>query len=107
VEYKDTDDGKLRIELLRKLDEAEQKAWASLAHYKFMMFGYWAAVWVHLNRVTGTGSIRHNPWARLVAFARDQRFPLEQKPTSEQCPACLYTPCRCAEINRNESGYGE
>ncbi len=31
------------------LNEAEAKAWAALANYKFMMFGYWAAIWVHLN----------------------------------------------------------
>ena len=48
--------------------EAEAKAWASLAGYKFIMFGYWAAVWVHLNRI---GELkRPNPFAPLVSLAR-------------------------------------
>ena len=48
--------------------EAERRAWKSLAAYKFVMFGYWCGVWVHLNRCC---RIRHrNPWARLVQLAR-------------------------------------
>lgn len=51
-----------------ELAEAEAKAWSSLAKYKFVMFGYWAGVWVHLNRVSGR---RHpNPFANLVKIAR-------------------------------------
>jgi len=54
--------------LLAELDEAERKAWQSLARYKFVMFGYWAGVWVHLNRV---GKCRRsNPWRGLVHAAR-------------------------------------
>ncbi len=56
--------------LARDLDEAEAKAWESLAKYKFMMFGYWAAIWVHQNRV---GRFRRpNPWQSLVRQARSQ-----------------------------------
>ncbi len=33
--------------------EAERQAWAALARYKFQMFGYWAAIWVHMNRLVG------------------------------------------------------
>lgn len=33
-----------------EMREAERKAIDSLARYKFLMFGYWAGVWVHLNR---------------------------------------------------------
>ncbi len=56
--------------LARDLDEAEAKAWESLAKYKFMMFGYWAAIWVHQNRV---GRFRRpNPWQSLVRQARMQ-----------------------------------
>lgn len=55
--------------LLIELDEAEQKAWAALARYKFQMFGYWAAIWVHLNRISGAK--RANPWKELVALARE------------------------------------
>jgi len=50
-----------------ELDEAERKAWDSLSRYKFMMFGYWAAIWVHLNRVGECN--RSNPWRGLVKHA--------------------------------------
>lgn len=50
------------------LHEAEKKAWESLARYKFQMFGYWAAIWVHLNRL---GDFHYpNPWRELVSQAR-------------------------------------
>lgn len=55
-------------DLIVHLDEAERKAWDSLARYKFQMFGYWAAIWVHLNRISGEK--RPNPWAELVKVAR-------------------------------------
>lgn len=47
---------------------AERKAWDSLARYKFVMFGYWAAVWVHLNRLENRKA--PNPFTALVKFAR-------------------------------------
>ena len=54
--------------LRAEMDEAEHKAWDSLARYKFQMFGYWAAIWVHLNRI---GEFeRPNPWRDLVSEAR-------------------------------------
>ena len=54
--------------LIYELDEAERKAWDSLSRYKFVMFGYWAGVWVHLNRIS---EIYHpNPWRGLVKHAR-------------------------------------
>ena len=60
--------GRIAAELLQDLDAAEAKAWDSLAKYKFMMFGYWAAIWVHQNRVGGFK--RANPWTALVRDAR-------------------------------------
>ena len=54
--------------LLEELAVAETKAWDSLARYKFQMFGYWSAIWVHLNRLGGFK--RPNPWRTLVAAAR-------------------------------------
>ncbi len=53
-------------------EQAEAKAWKALAGYKFMMFGYWAAVWVHLNTVCSrSGGARHpSPFTALVKFAR-------------------------------------
>ncbi len=57
--------------LAAELDLAEAKAWDALRRYKFQMFGYWAAVWVHLNRISGAK--RPNPWSDLVHFARKTR----------------------------------
>jgi len=56
------------MELLEiELDEAERKAIDALARYKFMMFGYWAAIWVHLNHI---GKFkRPNPFQPLVKLA--------------------------------------
>lgn len=54
--------------LRNELAHAEQKAWDSLARYKFQMFGYWAAIWVHINRIGGFKA--DNPWSGLVKHAR-------------------------------------
>jgi hypothetical protein len=54
--------------LRAEMDEAEAKAWDSLSRYKFQMFGYWAAIWVHLNRIGGFK--RPNPWKDLVQTAK-------------------------------------
>ena len=66
--YMDYEAHEIAERLDAELDEAERKAWDSLGRYKFMMFGYWAGIWVHLNRVNG--SRRHNPWKDLVKDAR-------------------------------------
>ncbi len=51
--------------------EAERKAIDALGRYKFMMFGYWAAFWTHLNKL---GSHQDpNPFAPLVQEARRLR----------------------------------
>ncbi len=55
--------------ILQGLQEAEMKAIDSLARYKFVMFGYWAGVWVHLNQLLERR--RPNPFASLVKAARD------------------------------------
>ena len=59
------------IDLEVKLKEAERKAWDNLSRYKFMNFGYWAAIWIHLNQLQETKS--PNPFSNLVKFAREQR----------------------------------
>ena len=51
-----------------ELAEAEAKVWEALGRYKFQMFGYWAAIWVHLNRIGGFN--KPNPWRELVQMAR-------------------------------------
>lgn len=56
-----------------EINIAENKAWDALARYKFQMFGYWAAIWVHLNRIAGEH--RSNPWAGLVEAARQRIAP--------------------------------
>lgn len=52
----------------KEMLEARRRAFDSLARYKFVMFGYWAGVWVHLNRVDGNR--RPNPFKSLVNAAR-------------------------------------
>jgi hypothetical protein len=66
------------VNLQEELEEAERKAWDSLARYKFVMFGYWAGVWVHLNRLLPEA--RPNPWKCLVDHARDSRFKAAKTP---------------------------
>lgn len=55
-------------DLTDHIEEAERKAIDSLARYKFAMFGYWAGIWVHLNRIEGQG--RPSPFVTLVRQAR-------------------------------------
>jgi len=54
--------------LLEEMEHAERKAWDALSRYKFQMFGYWAAIWVHLNRISRAR--RPNPWGATVQRAR-------------------------------------
>ena len=49
--------------------EAETKAIDALARYKFQMFGYWAGIWVHLNKIEGRK--RPSPFRSLVVAARE------------------------------------
>lgn len=85
---------RIAAELVKELDLAEEKAWEALSRYKFQMFGYWAAIWVHLNRIGGFR--RSNPWAGLVQGARSHRAlparpvataPLFAEPVTAQAPA--------------------
>lgn len=54
--------------LEHEIQEAAAKAVDSLARYKFAMFGYWAGIWVHLNRIEGRK--RPSPFTALVQAAR-------------------------------------
>ncbi len=56
-------------DLEKERDDAAKKGIESLARYKFMMFGYWAAMWVHFNRL---GDWRPNPFRFLVEAAREK-----------------------------------
>lgn len=56
--------------MLNALYEAEVKAWDALSRYKFNMFGYWAAIWVHLNHLSGLKL--PNPWKKIVGVAKKE-----------------------------------
>lgn len=51
-----------------EIAKAERKALDSLSRYKFMQFGYWAAIWVHMSRMDGQK--RPSPFKPFVALAR-------------------------------------
>ncbi len=51
-----------------KMAEAEVKANKSLAGYKFLMFGYWAAQWVNLNKLLPKSE--PNPFGAYVREAK-------------------------------------
>lgn len=49
-------------------EEALQKALTALSQYKFYMFGYWAAVWVKMNKLDPRP--QPNPFHDLVKIAK-------------------------------------
>ncbi len=52
-------------------DTAERKAFEALARYKFQMFGYWAAIWVHMNHLCAERA--PSPFKDLVKAARGSK----------------------------------
>ena len=60
--------GDVGVRIKEAKQEALENAIDSLARYKFMMFGYWAAIWVHLNQLDDVKE--HNPFRELVEKAR-------------------------------------
>lgn len=68
---REASDATVGTRLEQELDNAERKAWDSLARYKFTMFGYWCGVWVHLNRISDCK--RPNPFKPAVQLARTVR----------------------------------
>ena len=58
------------LKLSAEINLAEKKALDSLARYKFAMFGYWAGIWVHLNRIEGKR--RPSPFKDFVLLAREK-----------------------------------
>jgi DNA-binding CsgD family transcriptional regulator len=52
------------------LEQVERNAWKALAGYKFIMFGYWAAIWVYHNKISPR---RHsNPFKEIVDLAKEK-----------------------------------
>jgi len=60
--------GIAEAEIERKKEEARVKAITNLGRYKFMNFGYWAAVWIHLNQLSGKKD--PSPFKDFVDLAR-------------------------------------
>jgi len=58
------------IHLAEHIAEAEAKAIDALSRYKFAMFGYWAGIWVHLNKIEGNK--RPSPFRDFVHLARSK-----------------------------------
>ena len=58
----------LDIDLERAIRESEEKALDNLARHKFMNFGYWSAINVHLRHLEGKN--RRSPFSLLVKQAR-------------------------------------
>ncbi len=56
------------MNLKEKKEEAFENAIDSLARYKFMMFGYWSAIWVHLNSMDSPPE--SNPFRGIIEAAR-------------------------------------
>ena len=58
----------IEVKISNAMAESYRKAWDSLARYKFLMFGYWAAQWVTLNKLLPKP--RPNPFRELVEHAQ-------------------------------------
>lgn len=54
-----------------QLAHYEEKAWEALADWRFLAFGMWVAVWIHMNKRREPPL--HNPFAGLVMLARQGR----------------------------------
>jgi hypothetical protein len=57
--------------------EAYEKAIDALSRYKFMMFGYWSAIWVHLNQIDQDKE--RNPFRELIDKAREMQHKEQPK----------------------------
>jgi hypothetical protein len=58
----------IHARIAKQKQEAVEKALDSLSRYKFLMFGYWAGVWVHLNQIDDRKE--PNPFKHLVTESR-------------------------------------
>lgn len=60
----------MQVNIEFKLVEEEREAWKALGGYKFMMFGYHAAMWVNWNKCLPKPY--PNPFRGLVLVARGE-----------------------------------
>ena len=68
-DYKRVALNQMRKRLTEDKKMAFLKAIDSLSRYKFMMFGYWSAIWIHLNNIDEKKE--HNPFKVFVEEARE------------------------------------
>lgn len=68
----------MSIRFTSKLKEAEYKAIDALSRYKFMMFGYWAAIWVH--HAKDINPRPSNPFLGAVKWAKQERVKTWSRP---------------------------
>ncbi len=54
-----------------QINEAEDKAWKALAQGQLICFGYWASLWVYLNKMSQLN--RRNPFGPLVELAQQMQ----------------------------------
>lgn len=60
----------IMMDVRKAREEAKRKALDNLARYKFSNFGYWAAHWVHYNRLLPAPQRQRNPFRELVQLSR-------------------------------------
>ena len=72
----------LEAEIERKKEVAKTKAITNLGRYKFMNFGYWAAVWVHLNQLSGKKD--PSPFRDFVEHARYLQNPKDYSTNQQE-----------------------
>ena len=64
--------------IIKELNNAKWQAWNALSRYKFSQFGYWAAWWVKLNKISNLR--KPNPFKTTVILARSNKSISEAKP---------------------------
>ncbi|SRR5258707_767067 len=82
--------------LLDAMDEAEKKAIDSLTRYKFHMFGYWSAIWVHLNHLSDLR--KPNPFRAVVLTARLLQIGHTAQPVTTAGPPPAFICANCGPI---------
>lgn len=78
-----------RASIEERTQEAERKAWLSLARSKYLMFGYHAAIWVNLVRHVLHDKTRPSPFRKLVGLAKSYELRvMMEREGIEPCGIC-------------------